>query len=53
MDFIELWFGVSPDGGDGSTEAQYILAIVVIIALFVGRRQIARVIARWRMQRVL
>lgn len=32
MDFIERWFGVSPDGGDGSTEALYILAIVVFFA---------------------
>lgn len=24
MDFIEQWFGVSPDGGDGSLELQWI-----------------------------
>ena len=29
MDFIEQWFGLSPDGGDGSLEALWIVAIVV------------------------
>jgi hypothetical protein len=24
MDFIERWFGLSPDGGDGSLEALYL-----------------------------
>ena len=24
MDFIERWFGVSPDGGDGTLELLYI-----------------------------
>ena len=32
MDFIERWFGISPDGGDGSLEALYLLAIVVVLA---------------------
>jgi len=30
MDFIEKWFGISPDGGDGSTELLYFAAIVAI-----------------------
>ena len=29
MGFIEQWFGISPDGGDGSLEALWIGAIVV------------------------
>jgi hypothetical protein len=33
MDFIERWFGISPDGGDGSLEALYLLAIVVVLAV--------------------
>ena len=37
MDFIEQWFGVSPDGGDGSTEGMIILAVAVV-ALFVLAR---------------
>jgi hypothetical protein len=48
MDFIEQWFGISPDGGDGSTEAMIVLAIAIVIALIVGRRQIAKAIGRWR-----
>jgi hypothetical protein len=32
MDFIERLFGVSPDGGDGSTELIYLAAIVIIAA---------------------
>jgi len=37
MDFIERMFGISPDGGDGSTE-------LMIIAVFVS----IAVIATWR-----
>jgi hypothetical protein len=43
MDFIERLFGISPDGGDGSTEMLYIIAVAAIVALilcralFVGR----------------
>jgi threonine/homoserine efflux transporter RhtA len=35
MDFIERWFGLSPDGGDGTTELWYIIALgAVIVAVF-------------------
>lgn len=37
MDFIEQLFGISPDGGDGSTEALYIAVAVAIAALLVVR----------------
>lgn len=47
MDFIERWFGISPDGGDGSTEALAVLAIVIVIAALVGRRQILKAFGRW------
>ena len=40
MDFIEQWFGVSPDGGDGSLEVLYIVALVVVVAAVVFRRRI-------------
>jgi hypothetical protein len=33
MDFIERWFSVSPDGGDGSTEVMYLVVLVVVVAL--------------------
>jgi hypothetical protein len=39
MDFIEQWFGISPDGGNGTTEAFFfITALIIIVA----------VLARWR-----
>jgi hypothetical protein len=41
MDFIERWFGVSPDGGDGSLEALWIAGIVVALVVVVFRRRIA------------
>lgn len=41
MDFIEQWFGISPDGGDGSLELLWIAAIVVAVAVFFFRRRIA------------
>lgn len=40
MDFIEKWFGVSPDGGDGSLEALWIGAIVVVVLSIAFRRRI-------------
>lgn len=37
MDWIETWFGVSPDGGDGSLEMLYLVAIgVAAVLLFVA-----------------
>ena len=42
MDFIEQWFGVSPDGGDGTLELLYIAAGVVIAGAFIWRRRIPR-----------
>jgi hypothetical protein len=40
MDFIERWFGLSPDGGDGALEALYLVAFVAVIAAIVFRRQL-------------
>ena len=37
MDFIEKWFGISPDGGDGSLEALYIAAVILLIAVLLYR----------------
>jgi hypothetical protein len=37
MDWIERLFGVSPDGGDGSTEMLYLVAAVAIVGLIFGR----------------
>jgi hypothetical protein len=41
MDFIERLFGISPDGGDGSTEMIYILAFVAIVAAIFSRSYLA------------
>jgi hypothetical protein len=37
MDFIERFFGVSPDGGDGSTELLYLATAVILAALIAWR----------------
>jgi hypothetical protein len=42
MDFIEQWFGLSPDRGDGSLETLYLVALVALIAVLVFRRQLRR-----------
>ena len=38
MDFIERIFGISPDGGNGSTELMYLSIFVVIVGLILLRR---------------
>jgi hypothetical protein len=48
MNFIERWFGFSPDGGDGSTELLYIVAAAVVLALLVGRRHLTKFVGRRR-----
>jgi hypothetical protein len=45
MDFIERWFGVSPDNGNGSLELLYIVAVAAVGAV-VWRRWSARHAAR-------
>jgi hypothetical protein len=42
MDFIERIFGVSPDGGDGSTEMLWIAVALAIAAM---------AFMRWRVRR--
>jgi hypothetical protein len=46
MDFIEKWFGVSPDGGDGSLEMLYVGVVVVIGLAIVFRSRIRRLLGR-------
>ena len=46
MDFIERWFGISPDGGDGSLEGLYLLAIVAVLAAILFRARIQGLIRR-------
>ena len=47
MDFIERWFGFSPDGGDGSLEVLWIVAIVVAVIAVAFRRWIAARLTSW------
>ena len=47
MDFIERWLGLSPDGGDGSTEALFVLAALIIITFVLYRRRISALARRW------
>ena len=37
MDFIERMFGISPDGGDGSTELM-IISVLVLLAIMAAWR---------------
>jgi hypothetical protein len=48
MHFIERWFGVFPDGGNGSLEAVYLLT--AIAAFFRGRRVSSRATSRARLE---
>ena len=48
MDFIERWFGISPDGGDGSLEALYIIALVAVVAAITFRARIRELLRRYR-----
>lgn len=50
MDFFEQWFGIAPDGGNGSLELLYLAIIVAIILIVVFRKQIMTMIRQWRDQ---
>lgn len=40
MDFIERWFRLLPDDGNGSTEVLYLVAIAVLFVVITFRRQL-------------
>lgn len=42
MDFVERFFHISPDGGNGMTELKFALAIFCIFAFIVARVAITR-----------
>jgi hypothetical protein len=46
MDWIERIFGISPDGGDGTTEALVVVAAIAIVALVIGASPRFRAYAR-------
>jgi hypothetical protein len=39
MQFIEQWFGIYPDGGNGSLEMLYLLVLTGIVAAIGLRRR--------------
>jgi hypothetical protein len=47
MDFIERWFGISPDGGDGSLETLIVCAALTVVAAVVFRARIVRELRKW------
>jgi hypothetical protein len=55
MDWIERWFGIAPDNGDGSFELSLMLTVAaVVIALAIwhyppGRAALLRVFTRLRL----
>ncbi len=46
MDFIERIFGIAPDGGDGTTEALYVMVALAIVALVAARPMMRKLAAR-------
>jgi hypothetical protein len=46
MDWIEKVFGISPDGGNGATEALFVAAGIAIAALILSRVPAVRGYAR-------
>jgi hypothetical protein len=46
MDWIEQLLGLSPDGGDGSTELMWLLAFVIIVVAFAWRRGLLAFLTR-------
>lgn len=48
MDFFETWFGISPDNGNGSLEALWVVAILAVVGAFLMRHRIGAQIRAWR-----
>jgi hypothetical protein len=46
MDFLERWFGISPDGGSGATELLFLLVALLIGVMLLARRRIAPYLGR-------
>ena len=42
MDFVERWFGISPDGGNGTFEAALVLGASVILLAVVWFARLMR-----------
>ena len=46
MDFIERWFHISPDGGNGTLEVLYVGAFILLIIVVIRplRRHLTRLV---------
>jgi hypothetical protein len=44
MDFIERWFHVAPDGGNGTLEVLYLVAPLALVVAIVFRHSLRRVL---------
>jgi hypothetical protein len=53
MDFIERWFGLFPDGGNGSLEALYLGTTLFAIAVVCLCRRLSPTVLAVHMQRRL
>jgi hypothetical protein len=51
MDFIEQWFHVSPDNGNGATEIIYIIAVASLVVVLSCRRRIS-ILVKWCRDRI-
>jgi hypothetical protein len=46
MDFFERWFHVSPDGGNGTLEALYLIVAIAVILAVIFRRRLGNMVRR-------
>jgi hypothetical protein len=46
MNFMERWFGLSPDGGSGSFEVSILVSIIVATLAVAFRRKLYKVLAK-------
>ncbi|MDE2334594.1 MAG: hypothetical protein KGK10_08660 [Rhodospirillales bacterium] len=47
MDFFEAWFGISPDHGNGSLEALWVVAILAVAGAFLMRGRVGAQVRAW------
>jgi hypothetical protein len=46
LNFIERLFGVSPDGGSGTTELIYLVVAGIVVLSYIGRKHIRTFLAK-------
>jgi hypothetical protein len=47
MDFIERWFGVSPDGGNGASEVLWVASVAAGVLALMYCRRVLELARRW------